>query len=229
MISKKPQLLNTTVYFIIHMTKIISSIEPHELDIISLYLSDYNRKIHLREIARLLNANHRTIALTLQKLERKNIMSSEVIGKNKFYSLNLDNISTKEYITCTESVQKMKLLEKYFIFKKLVTQLSASLESNTITPSIILFGSYAKGTGEKESDIDLLLFKDKKENELTIKIKEFAKQYNKTIQIQQATREQFEAGLREKDPLVIEIVNHHILLSNNQFFIEMLWRYAHER
>lgn len=211
------------------MAKIVSNIEPHELDIISLYLSDYKRKIHLREIARLLNANHRTIALTLQKLEEKQILIFETIGKNKLYSLNINNISTREYITCTESVQKMKFFEKHFLFKKLLTQLSPFLEKQNNVLPIIIFGSYAKATEEKDSDIDILLFKDMKGKDLGIKIKEFAKQYNKTIQIQEATREQFEAGLWEKDPLVMEIVNHHIILNNNQFFIGMLWMYAHER
>lgn len=208
------------------MDRIISKIEPHELEIIAQYLTDYKRKLHVREIARLLQATqHRTTALTLQKLEKKKIVISETVGKNKFYFPNIQNIITGEYISCSESLQKMKLLEKHFFLKKLVTEISPILEDS----AFVLFGSYAKGKETKDSDVDLLLFKGHNERILTAKIKGFAKQYHKTIQIQQTTQKQFEAGLREKDPLVIEIANHHILLNNNQFFIGMLWRYAHER
>lgn len=208
------------------MDKKVSNIEQHELEIISLYLADYRRKLHLREIARLLEINHRTIALTLQKLEKKNIMNSEIVGKNKLFFLNIQNITTREYLSCSESLQKMRVLDKHFIFKKLLTDISPLLETDT---PLILFGSYAKGEENKESDIDVLLFRGYKEKELTAKIKKFARQYQKSIQIQEATREHFEAGLREKDPLVIEIENNHIIFNNNQFFIGMLWRYAHER
>lgn len=212
------------------MDTIIPNIELHELEIISLYLTDYKRKLHVREIARLLKATqHRTTAVTLQKLEKKKIMISEKIGKNKIYSLNIQNINTKEYIICAESVQKMKLLEKHFFLKKLLTDLFPFFEANVTIVPIILFGSYAKGKETKESDIDIILFKGHNEKMLAAKIKEFAKQYHKVIQIQQTTREQFEAGMREKDPLVVEIVNHHIILNSSQFFIGMLWRYAHER
>ncbi|MFA6888100.1 MAG: nucleotidyltransferase domain-containing protein [Candidatus Woesearchaeota archaeon] len=205
------------------MAQIVSNINNHELEIISLYLSDYKREIHVREIARLLNANHRTIGLTVEKLKEKQVMNLKKIGKNNVYSLNIQNITTREYITCAESLQKIKILEKHFFFKKLLTELSQIIE----TEPIVLFGSYAKGKETKESDIDILLFKG--ETEIEAKIKSIAKQYNKSIQVQQATREQFETGIWEKDPLIIEIVNNHIILNNNQFFIGMLWRYAHER
>lgn len=201
----------------------VSSITQHELEIVSLYVSDYPRKLHVREIARLLHANHRTIGLTLRQLEKKRIMDSKIAGKNKMFSLNMNNIFTKEYITMAESLQKIKLLEKHFFFKKLLTDLNPPLR----TEPLILFGGYAKGLEHKKSDIDLLLITERKEQKIAAKIKELGKVYNKQMHFHQSERDTFEAGLKEKDPLVVEIVNNHIILNNSEFFVELLWRHAH--
>ena len=142
-----------------------------ELEILGLYLSDYAAKFHVREISRILDANHRTISLALKALENKGVMKHEIAGKNKQYFLNLDNFLTKEYIRNAESAKKIKLLDKYFVIKKLLAELSEDLKG---TP-MILFGSYSKGEEAKDSDVDILILKDGKEQKIENIIKEFAK------------------------------------------------------
>ena len=66
-----------------------------------------------------------------------------------------------------------------------------------------LFGSYARGEQTPESDIDLLLIIEHNDNKIITKIKEFEKMYNKEIHFHQATKDKFQAGLKEKDPLVV--------------------------
>ncbi|MBU1112230.1 MAG: nucleotidyltransferase domain-containing protein [Nanoarchaeota archaeon] len=206
------------------MDKNIYKIQPQETDIISLYLGDYSKTLHVREIARLLNANHRTISLALQELEKKQIMISNTIGKNKEYKLNINNISTREYIRLSEIIKHLQLIEKHPFLKKFMKNFDFS---NT---PILLFGSYAKGIEKKDSDIDLVIFTDVKLKTGTEKrIKEFFDTYNKKVQIQKANRNDFEKGLREKDPLILEITEKHIIVNNCAFFIGMLWRYAHEK
>ena len=196
-----------------------------ELKILGLYLSDYTAKFHVREISRILDANHRTISLALKALENKGVMKHEIAGKNKQYFLNLDNFLTKEYIRNAESAKKIKLLDKYFVLKKLLAELSEDLKG---TP-MILFGSYSKGEETKDSDVDILILKDGKEQKIENIIKEFAKRHNIEIQLQKMTGNQFESGIRERDNLIVEIVNNHIILNGSEFFVDMLWRYFHER
>ena len=196
-----------------------------ELKILGLYLSDYTAKFHVREISRILDANHRTISLALKALENKGVMKHEIAGKNKQYFLNLDNFLTKEYIRNAESAKKIKLLDKYFVIKKLLAELSEDLKG---TP-MILFGSYSKGEETKDSDVDILILKDGKEQKIENIIKEFAKRHNIEIQLQKMTGNQFESGIRKRDNLIVEIVNNHIILNGSEFFVDMLWRYFHER
>lgn len=209
------------------MSNKLTNITPSEIAIISLYCNDYLKELHGREIARQLSANHRTTILALKKLEEKNILHSKTIGKNKMFILNIKNITTREYLRYAEITKTISLTENHFFIKKLLQDLDPCLGHIPI----ILFGSYAKGTEKKESDLDLVIAKDPNQynHSLEKKIKEFTKQYGVKIQIQKGTREDFEKGLKEKDPLVLEVIKNHIILNNYEFWIGMLWRFAHER
>lgn len=195
------------------------------LEILALYLSDYAARLHVRAISRLLGRNHRTVSLALKRLEKQGIMKHEDVGKNKQYFLNLDNVLTRDCLRNAESLKTMGFLEKHFAIKKLLTELSPRLR----TTPVLLFGSYAKGEETKESDIDLLMLKDENEGKMLKDITEFAARHRITIQVQKTTQEQFELALREKDPLVVEIMKHHLILNNAELFIDIFWRYFHER
>ncbi|MBI5797972.1 nucleotidyltransferase domain-containing protein [Candidatus Woesearchaeota archaeon] len=207
------------------MTKNITNISPQETAILRLYCNDYTKELHGREIARQLHANHRTILLALQKLEEKNIFSTKQMGKNKLFKLNIQNILTREYLTSVEILKTVSVLEKHFFLKKFLYELTPIIN----TKPLILFGSYAKGIEHKESDLDLVLCDQNKDKSIEQKIKDFGKQYRIKIQLQKATRKDLEKGLREKDPLIQEIVKDHIILNNYQYLIGILWNYAHER
>jgi predicted nucleotidyltransferase len=204
--------------------KVINKIEDKEVLITCIFLTNYKAKHHVREIARLTNSNHRTILLALQRLEKKAVMKSEYVGKNKLYFLNLDNIATKTFIKMTEYGKTLVLLQENFLIKKFMNNIK--LEKT----SAILFGSYAKGKESRDSDIDVLLLGNKKDfPRVVAKINEFGKVYGKRIQIRKATEEQFYKGLQEKDNLIFEIINNHIILNNAEPFVNCLWRYYNER
>jgi hypothetical protein len=59
------------------------NINQTTLKILGLYMSDYRRSLHLRQIAR--------VQLQLKRLKRMNILSSVRKGRNKEYSVNLQN------------------------------------------------------------------------------------------------------------------------------------------
>ena len=203
------------------------SINSKMFEILSLFRSDYSVKLHIREIARLLKTNHRTILMNLQKLEEANIFHSEIIGKNKLYYLNINNITTREYIRSAEIVKTIAFLEKHFVFKKFIDEVLSKIESFPI----IIFGSYAKGQEKKDSDVDVFIFSDHYQynKEVEKKILDFSRKYKLFFQLKKGTHNDFESGLREKDPLTLEIIKNHVLLNNYEDFIGILWRYAHER
>ncbi len=191
-----------------------------KLKILSLYRSNYLAQYHTREMARLLKKNHVTLLPHLNALEKEKILIAKIVGKNKVYSLNLDNILVKNFIVISELVESILYQEQVFPIKKINTEIFKL----DLLGTLILFGSYAKKTSKEDSDIDLFYFGELKEAEIT-KIKSIGKIYGKTINIKTATIKSFESGLRKKDALIMEILKYHVILQNQDTFINTLWGY----
>lgn len=198
----------------------VDKITDYKLRILSLYRCDYSSYYHVRELAKLIKKSHVTLLPHLRALEKDKILTSKKAGKNKVYSLNFDNILTKDYMILAEKFASITFLEKSFMIKKI----HAETISLNIQNAFVLFGSYAKGSETKESDIDLFFLGEIKEDIIN-KIKVIGKIYNKTINVKKSSFESFEKGLRTKDTLVKEIIKDHIILQNSEMFISALWRY----
>ncbi len=195
----------------------------NKLKILSLYRSNYLAQYYTREIAKLIKKSHVTLLPHLNALEKEKILIAKIVGKNKVYSLNLDNILTKNFIIMSELVEAIFYQEQVFLIKKM----NAEISKLNLSGTFILFGSYAKKTFKEDSDIDLFYFGELKETEIT-KIKAIGKIYGKTINLKTATIESFEAGLRKKDALIMEILKYHYILQNPDIFINILRKYYHE-
>lgn len=180
-----------------------------EMAIISLYTGDYNARFYLREIAKLANLPLKTCQDVLVNLEKEKILKSKTEGKNKYFSLNLDNINVKSELVKAEIYKTELLLEKYSEFKTFLK----AIDTNFI---IILFGSFAKLKADKNSDVDLFIVTNKKEklpyHLLPHKIHENA-----------LKEESFRKSLTEKEPLIKEIESNHIILNNHSSYVNIFW------
>jgi len=195
-----------------------------KLKIINLFRPNYLAQFHVREMAKLLKKNHVTLLPHLKDLEKDKILISKTVGKNKVYSLNFENIITKNYLTLSETVETIAFLEQIFLIKKITKEIF----NLSLSGTIILFGSYAKRTFTEDSDIDLFYLGQLTDKEIQ-NIKKIGKTYGKTINVKKSTLKNFELGLRKKDPLIIEIIKNHIILQNPEQFINALWRFCDER
>ena len=188
------------------------------LKIIGLYTDNYKKSIHLREIARETNVDVKSIQLQLKKLERINVLSSILKGRNKEYTLNLNNIITKYYLIMAESFISIIYLKKHFLIKKILDEIG-----NKIDDPLILFGSFVKGRYTKESDIDIFVISEKKiDKNMALETSDLV---DRDINIKSSNKTQFLNGLRNKDPLINEIVSNHIVLKGIDGFCEIMWRY----
>jgi predicted nucleotidyltransferase len=188
------------------------------LKIIGLYTENYKKSIHLREIAREINVDVKSVQLQLQRLEKINVLSSVLKGRNKEYALNLNNIITKYYLIMAESFTSIVYLKKHFLIKKIFNEIG-----NQTDGSLILFGSFAKGGYTKESDIDLFVISEKKiDKTMALKTSD---RVDRDINIKSLNKIQFLNGLRNKDPLINEIASDHIILKGIDEFCEIIWKY----
>jgi len=86
--------------------------------------------------------------------------------------------------------------------------------------SIILFGSYAKKSYQDDSDIDLLYIG----TENIQNLRKIGRVYGKTVNVKQSTPDNFDKGLKNKDIFIREILKHHIVIQNPEWFVNSLWK-----
>lgn len=179
------------------------------LEIISLYRGNYNSRFYLREISKLSKLPLKTCQNTLTELEKEKILKGKTEGKNKYFSLNLDNIKTKSYLLQSEIYQTDIFIEKYPQFKIFLK----SLKENAL---IIVFGSFSKFTADNNSDLDLLVISEK-ELKLPFHLLSF-----KPHQIN-LTEKSFLKALKEQENLIKEIEENHIILNNHSYYVNVIW------
>lgn len=182
-----------------------------ELGVIALYTSDYKAEFYLRQTAKLAKLPLKTCQNILSRLEKERILKSKVEGKNKYFSLNLDNIQTKSYLLQAE-IQKLDgFLNNYPEFKTFLK----SIHTNV---SIIIFGSFAKFKVDENSDLDLLVL-SKEEQKFSGHLLPY-----KIHQIN-LSEESFKKGLIEKESIIKEIKESHIILNNPSSYVNIMWEY----
>lgn len=180
-----------------------------ELEIISLYRGNYAKRFYLREIAKLSKLPLKTTQNTLFKLESEKILKSKTEGKNKYFYLNLENIQTKSFILQAEIHKTSEFLEKYSAFKTFLK----SVKTNDL---LIVFGSFSKFKAERNSDIDLMVVSNKKTS-LPFHLLPY-----KNHEIYLAEKS-FVKAVKEKETLIKEIEENHVILNNHSFYINTLW------
>ena len=108
----------------------------NELEVLGLYLGNYTKQLYLREISRLAKLPLKNTQNVANVLEKSRIFKSSLKGKNKYFSLNLDNIQTKLYLLQSEIYKTLSFLENNPQFKTFLKEVSKV--------TIVAFGSFAK-------------------------------------------------------------------------------------
>lgn len=205
------------VVLLLHMMEKYN-INKTTLKILGLFLGDYRRSMHVREIARDVSVDVKAVGLQLRRLENINVLSSIIKGRNKEYRLKLDNLVAKYYMILAETFASIRFLEKNFLIKKLMSETGDKIEGTTV-----LFGSFAKGEMTEESDIDLFIISDRKTDAGVIR--ETGSLIDREVNLKSTSMKQFLNGLMDNDPLIMEVVSNHIVLKGIDDFCEIMWRY----
>ena len=182
-----------------------------ELSIIALYSGDYKLEFYLRQISKLSKLPLKTCQNTLTNLENEKILKGKVEGKNKYFSLNLDNIYVKSYLLKAEIYKMEMFLEKYPEFKTF-------LKSINTNSTMIVFGSFARLTADKNSDLDLFIISDKEE-----KLPSHLLPYK--IHKNKLTEKSFRKAILTKETLIKEIEANHLILNNQFLYVNIMWEY----
>ncbi len=138
------------------MLKEINKLKP--------FFEDCYRRIHVREYARLMKISPPTASKILKQYKKEEILRSETQFNHILFSANKEN---KQFIMLSRIYWENKL-----------SPLLNELEKKLLDPTIILFGSLAKGETKIDSDIDIAIVSHKKHIDLT----KFEKKLKRNIQ-----------------------------------------------
>ncbi|MBU2560964.1 MAG: nucleotidyltransferase domain-containing protein [Nanoarchaeota archaeon] len=191
------------------MSQKVNKLSENHLKILSVFTSGFDKKCYIREVQKLLKISTRTAQLVLQDLEKRGILGSKTVGKNKMYGL-VPTILAKEYVLLAENYKTIQLLERQQVIKDLVEKLLPAIKGVAM-----IFGSYSKGLQKKDSDLDILVVGtcDRK------KVRELSRLYGLEISVKQYAPEIFWKKLH-KDILIKEVLDNHVLLSGREGFID---------
>ena len=82
-------------------------------EILKHFLKDYNREIYGRELVGKVSLSQKNIALTLDEMQKKGILSSIKKGNMKYYFLNKKNKMIDKYLILGEVVESIDFFEKH--------------------------------------------------------------------------------------------------------------------
>jgi len=166
-----------------------------KIDIISLYLSDYTKGFSVRSIAKLAGMSPQT---ALNHLNKMPFLRYEYKGKNKEFYLDLKDLRIMQIVKICELSRSMNSPDE-------LRMIMSDMIGHTET--IIVYGSFAKGTFDRYSDIDMLLVgrSDKK------KINAIKRRYNREINVEFVGFADFK---RLRNALWHEIRKNHLIFGD---------------
>lgn len=119
-----------------------------KINILRLLIENQGKKLSIRKISKLRKINYKSAYNAVKKLEKENIINLEKIGNTTICSFNRnfnETVFEAEYKRREELFRNKNLL----VVQKNLSELNFSFIA-------LIFGSYAKRTQTKHSDIDLL-------------------------------------------------------------------------
>lgn len=132
------------------------------LKIIRLMRKNIALGLTISEISRKLDIGYRPAYNHIIEMEKEGIINVLKIGNAKQCKLNLENTKTKHLLQESDIIRKEELYNKNQKFKTILGSIISKLTEKYLSEilSIVLFGSYAKGNANKQSDIDLMFIVD---------------------------------------------------------------------
>ncbi|MFA4888759.1 MAG: nucleotidyltransferase domain-containing protein [Candidatus Omnitrophota bacterium] len=168
-------------------------IKTVEQRILSLFVANPDKVFYSREVSKKIKISLGATSNALRLLEKNNVFTSERKGKTSLYTLKLPN----------ECLERVKILNTLLTLEPLVEKLK------NISRRIILYGSYAVGAFTSDSDLDLLIVSEKREEVL----KAIANFKSNIAEIKPVIKKQVEWMQFEKsEPEFFSEVNHGIIL-----------------
>lgn len=148
----------------------------------------------------------------LKSLAQKKAIQEKKIGKTLIYSIISDKWFSKQAFHAYAFKRAQEFSEKNIIIAKAIRELPEEL-----TELILIFGSYAKGTERKESDIDVIIVSSEKEK-IELAIASIKRRYGFQLHPIVIQKSEFVKIKSENKELWESLINYGILFKGYELF-----------
>jgi len=187
------------------------NITENTLQVLSLFTNGFDNEYYIREVERSLEISPRTAQLILGDLENKGVLESKVRGKIKSYKLKRSEVSFR-YLVLVENYKLISFIEKNLLVKEVIEKIAPSIKGVSV-----IFGSYAKGTNKKGSDLDVFVAGECDTKE----INSISEAWGIEVSVKTYPLKTFEDNIR-KDVFLREVVKNHIIFLNADKFVNIV-------
>ena len=172
---------------------ILPTFTKNQTLILEIFFNHPDDSYYLRQISRFLNKKPGVFQRDINNLVKNGILESYYQGNNRFFKIN-------------KSYPLYKDLKNIF-FKTLGIkgELEKIVKSIKGIKSAFIYGSFAKGAEQKQSDIDLCIIGSIDENVLIKKLTELEKRIDREINYILMTEKEYKTKLKNKDSFLQNI------------------------
>ena len=137
----------------------------NQIKILKVFKEDVFKELTFKEIKQKSKQKSNNVPLiALNEFKKLNLVKLRKTADVTTYSLNLDNNLTFAYLNL---INELAIFENKTIPKKIMQEIQERISKYTDFFILLIFGSYAKGTATKNSDLDIAVIveseKSKKE------------------------------------------------------------------
>lgn len=172
--------------------------------VLTYFFTNPSLQLHLRDIAVRLSVDPANLSREMKRLMEAGLFVAEEKGRLKLYSLNRAYPLYKEIssiIFKTEGVEGA---------------LREAMKRLKGVKASCLFGSFASGKEDVQSDIDLLIVGSPHMDEVGDHIFDLEKKLGRSIQYRVFSEDEFARRKRAKDPFIRDILKHPIILLSGE-------------
>lgn len=195
-------------------------LEKTDFEVLKFLIENLNKDFSIKEIAEKLKKPYVKVHSSVNRLSDKKIIREEIKGRSHYCSIDYKNNID---VVCFINSQKAKeFLLKHKKIKMIIEEIISAMKIPNYT--MLIFGSYAKRTADKHSDLDIALItsgEDKEEVERVINSKKRLSVID--IHALEFSYKEFIEMLKSKEMNVgKEVVKNHIIFKGCEQFYETL-------
>jgi len=192
-----------------------------EVRIVIFFLANAGGSFGIRELSRKMKTDYKMVYTAVQRLSKKGVLLKKRQANLDLCSLNINSDLTQVYYG--EMLRANNFLQAH---KEISSFFSTVREKvKTIFYSLVVFGSFAKGTETKNSDLDLLIIAQSRElgEEIERVITSETILLKTKVHIILLAETDFIAGLKEKKiSIATEALKNHLIIAGVEAFYNAL-------